>query len=91
MIVSAIRPSMPFFIPYTLSMSSECIAPKITPASVALIAAVGPPDCPTIAFPLKVDIFYSFALLSGNMFLDVKSIGFSRLSVFIFHNRNDRD
>jgi hypothetical protein len=34
--------------------------PSITPARVALIAAVGPPDCPTIALYFINPSFLSF-------------------------------
>ena len=47
---SAKTPLMPLTQPYTQSTFLLFMAACITPASVALIAAVGPPDCPTSKF-----------------------------------------
>lgn len=48
------KPSMPKFIPYTVSMSVNSLAAVMTPAKELLITAVGPPDCPMTAFPFML-------------------------------------
>ena len=42
--LSSRMPSIPFSAPYTVPIDQFSIVPRITPASDALIAAVGPPD-----------------------------------------------
>ena len=49
-------PSTPYFAPYTFPISSRSKASLITPERLALITAVGPPDCATNKF------FFMFSL-----------------------------
>ena len=51
---------MPKSIPYTL-FAPLSLAVRYTPARLELIAAVGPPDCPTISFHDEVPPFCMFA------------------------------
>src|SRR5699024_6340471 len=47
----AIKPSIPWTIPYTFPISSLWASPSFTtPHRLALITAVGPPDWPTMIF-----------------------------------------
>ena len=55
-------PSTPYFAPYTFPISSRSKASLITPERLALITAVGPPDCATnkFFFMFSLSIFFFF-------------------------------
>ena len=55
---------MPKSIPYTL-FAPLSLAVRYTPARLELIAAVGPPDCPTITFPFMMKYLRSVCLPAG--------------------------